>query len=91
MPTKITSLKNTTLAGDSNTTHEMAIGKSNTYQRTFLIVACSLLTFLVLIVVAGFSGGQHLQSAVHENAEGAVALADYQVDSANLDAVESKI
>eukprot|EP00751_Fragilariopsis_kerguelensis_P035118 CAMPEP_0170938576 /NCGR_PEP_ID=MMETSP0735-20130129/21296_1 /TAXON_ID=186038 /ORGANISM="Fragilariopsis kerguelensis, Strain L26-C5" /LENGTH=43 /DNA_ID= /DNA_START= /DNA_END= /DNA_ORIENTATION= len=43
MTNENTSLKNTTLAGDSNTTHGMVIGKSNTYQRTFLIVAGSLL------------------------------------------------
>jgi len=84
MPNESTSLKNVTLAGDSTTTNEMAIGKSNTYQRTFLIVAGSLLALLVLIAVAGTSGGQHLQSSAHEMADGAVALADYQVDSTNL-------
>mmetsp|Transcript_36478 Transcript_36478/g.41293 ORF Transcript_36478/g.41293 Transcript_36478/m.41293 type:complete len:123 (+) Transcript_36478:60-428(+) len=84
MPTENTSLKNTTPAGDSNTTNEMVIGKINTYQRTFLIVAGSLLALLVLIAVAGTSGGQHLQSSAHEAAEGAVVLADYRVESANL-------
>jgi len=84
MPTENTSLKNTTPAGDFNTTNAMVIGKTNTYQRTFLIVAGSLLAFLVLIAVAGTSGGQHLQSSAHEDAVGALALADYQVDSANL-------
>eukprot|EP00751_Fragilariopsis_kerguelensis_P046009 CAMPEP_0170996812 /NCGR_PEP_ID=MMETSP0736-20130129/12469_1 /TAXON_ID=186038 /ORGANISM="Fragilariopsis kerguelensis, Strain L26-C5" /LENGTH=119 /DNA_ID=CAMNT_0011423347 /DNA_START=122 /DNA_END=484 /DNA_ORIENTATION=- len=84
MPTETTSLKNTTPVGDSNATNEMIIGESNTYQRTFLIVAGSLLALLVLIVVAGTSGGQQLQSSAHEIAESAVALADYQVDSANL-------
>ena len=83
MPTENTSLKNTTPAGDSNTTNEMVIGKINTYQRTFLIVAGSLLALLVLITVADTSGGQHLQSSTHEIAKGAMALADYQVDSAN--------
>merc|ERR1712161_24411 len=77
-------LKNTTPAGDSTTTNEIVIGKINTYQRTFLIVAGSLLALLVLIVVAGTSGGQHLQSSANEIAKDAVALADYQVDSANL-------
>jgi len=84
MPTENTSLKNTTPAGDSSTTNEMVIGKNNTYQRTFLIVAGSLLALLVLIVVAGTSGGQHLESSAHEIAKGAMALVDYQVDSANL-------
>merc|ERR1712161_127167 len=77
-------LKNTTPAGDSTTTNEIVIGKINTYQRTFLIVAGSLLALLVLIVVAGTSGGQHLQSSANEIAKNAVVLADYQVDSANL-------
>merc|ERR1712238_328888 len=79
-----TSLKNTTPAGDSNTTNEMVIGKINTSQHTLLIVAGSLLALLVLIAVTGTSGGQHLQSSVHEIAKVAVALADYQVDSSNL-------
>jgi len=84
MPTENTSLKNTTPAGDSNTTNEMVIGKINTYQRTFLILASSLLALLVLIAVVDTSGGQHLQSSAHEITNGAVALADYQVNSANL-------
>merc|ERR1712238_70165 len=79
-----TSLKNITWAGDSNTTNEMVIGKSNTYQRTFLIVAGSLLALLLLIVVTGTSVGQHLQSSGHEIAEGVVALADYQAGFANV-------
>jgi len=83
MPTENTSLKKTAPAGDSTTTNEMVIGKINTYQRTFLIVGGSLLALLVWIAVAGTSGGQHLQSSAHETAEGAVALADYQVDTAN--------
>merc|ERR1719491_211256 len=62
----------------------MVNGKTNTSQRTLLIVAGSLLALLVLVAVAGTSGGQHLQSSTHEIATGAVALADYQVDSANL-------
>ena len=84
MPTENTSLKNTTPAGDSNTTNEMVIAKINTYHRTFLIVASSLLTLLVLIAVVGTSGGQHVQSSAHDITKGAAALADYQVDSANL-------
>jgi len=83
MPTENTSLKNTTQTGDSNTTNTMVIGKINTYQRTFLIVAGSLLALLVLIAVAGTSGGQLLQSSAHESNEGATALASYQVDTAN--------
>jgi len=66
MPTENTSLKNTTPAGDSSTTNEMVIGKVNTYQRTFLIVAGSLLALLVVIAVSGKSGGQYLQSSAQE-------------------------
>jgi len=84
MPTENTSLKNTAPAGDSNTSNEMVIGKINTYHRIFLIVAGSLLALFALIAVAGTSSGQHLQSSTHEIAKDAVALADYQVDSANL-------
>merc|ERR1711865_1246680 len=65
-------------------TNEMVIGKSNTYQRTFLIVASSLLAMLVLIVITGTSGGQHLTSSAAKIAEvGADALAEYQGDSTN--------
>ena len=71
-------------AVDSGTTHEVVIGKSNTYQRPLLIVAGSLLALLVLIAVAGTSGVQHLQSSTHENTEGVVSFADYHLDSANL-------
>ena len=84
MPNENTSLKITAPAGDSTTTNEMVIGKNNTYQHTFLIVASSLLASLLLILVAVTSGGQHLQSSANEIAKDAVALADYQVDSANL-------
>merc|ERR1712194_517270 len=84
MPTENTFLKNTAPAEDSNTTNEMVMGKINNYQRTFLIVAGSLLALLVLIAVAGTSGIQYLQSSVYEITEGAVALKDYQDDSANL-------
>jgi len=84
MPTENTSLKNTTPAGDSNTTNELVIGKMNNYQRTYLIVAGSLLALFVVITVTGTSSGQHLQSSAYKIAEGAVALVDYQVDSSNL-------
>eukprot|EP00751_Fragilariopsis_kerguelensis_P006248 CAMPEP_0170780366 /NCGR_PEP_ID=MMETSP0733-20121128/13549_1 /TAXON_ID=186038 /ORGANISM="Fragilariopsis kerguelensis, Strain L26-C5" /LENGTH=130 /DNA_ID=CAMNT_0011124177 /DNA_START=70 /DNA_END=462 /DNA_ORIENTATION=- len=89
MPTEITSLMNTTPAGDRNTSTEVVIEKTNTYQRTFLIAAGSLLAFLVLIAVAGTSGGQHLQSSTHEDAVGALVLADFKVDSANLALTEN--
>merc|ERR1712161_104020 len=79
-----TSLKNTTPAGVSNTNTQMAIGKINTYQRSFLIVAGSLLALLAFIVVAGTIGGQHVQSSAHEDARGAVALVDYQGDTTNV-------
>ena len=84
MPTESTSLKNVTPTGDSNTSNEMVIEKKNTYQRPLLIVGGSLLALLVWIAVAGTGGGQHLQSSTHKIAESAMALADYQVDSANL-------
>jgi len=76
MANENTLLKNTTPVGDSNTTNEMVIGKTNTYHRTFLIVAGSLLALLVLIAGAGTSSGQYLQSSVNEIAEGDAALAD---------------
>ena len=43
-----------------------------------------MLALLALLVVVDTSGGQYLQSSAHEIAEGAVALADYQVYSLNL-------
>ena len=61
--------KETTPTGDSNATNEMVIGKNNTYRRTFLIVAGSLLALLVLVAVEGKSGGQHLQPSAHVIAE----------------------
>eukprot|EP00751_Fragilariopsis_kerguelensis_P005476 CAMPEP_0170805082 /NCGR_PEP_ID=MMETSP0733-20121128/31166_1 /TAXON_ID=186038 /ORGANISM="Fragilariopsis kerguelensis, Strain L26-C5" /LENGTH=162 /DNA_ID=CAMNT_0011159411 /DNA_START=2051 /DNA_END=2539 /DNA_ORIENTATION=+ len=81
MPTENTSLKNTTPAGDSNTTDDMVVLKNNIYQRTFLIVAGSLLALLVVIAVTGTTSGQHLQSSAHEIAEDVILLADNQVDS----------
>ena len=82
MLTEITHLKKVTPAGDSNTTDEKVIGKSNTYQRSFLIFAGSLLALNVLIVVAGKTAGY---SIVYTGgfAESAGALADYQVDTTN--------
>eukprot|EP00751_Fragilariopsis_kerguelensis_P009472 CAMPEP_0170805276 /NCGR_PEP_ID=MMETSP0733-20121128/31279_1 /TAXON_ID=186038 /ORGANISM="Fragilariopsis kerguelensis, Strain L26-C5" /LENGTH=135 /DNA_ID=CAMNT_0011159637 /DNA_START=101 /DNA_END=509 /DNA_ORIENTATION=+ len=85
MPTEHTHFKNATRVRDSTSTDEtVVIGKGCTYQRPLLIVACSLLASLVLIAVAGPNGGQHLQLSTNEITEGAKALADYQVDSANL-------
>ena len=84
MPTENTSLKTTTPAADSNTTHEIFVGKRNTYQRTCLIVAGSLLAMLVLIAGTSKSSRQHLQSSAHVVAEGALAVIDYQLDSTNL-------
>ena len=55
-----TSLKNTTPAGDSNTLNEVVIGKINTYQRQFLIVAGSLLVYSALIAVASKTAGYSL-------------------------------
>ena len=77
-----TSLKNTTPAGDSNTLNEVVIGKINTYQRQFLIVAGSLLVYSALIAVASKTAGYSL---VYTGglAKGAGVQADYQVDSAN--------
>ena len=60
MSTENTSLKNTTPGGDSTTFNELVIGKINTYQRPLMIVAGSLLALLVLVALAGKSGGQHL-------------------------------
>ena len=71
--------------GDSRSKNDEFIidnGKAN--ERSIFIIAGSLLALLLLIAVTGTSGGQHLQSSAHEIAKGAVALADYQVDSANL-------
>ena len=82
MPTEHTSLKNTTPTGDSNTTNKIVIGKINTYERTFLIVAGCLLALIVLIAVAGTSGGQDLTSSASGIAKGGVgALVEYQVDT----------
>ena len=54
MLTEHTHLKNASQTGDSNATNEtVVIGKSNIYQYPLLIIAGSLLAFLVLIVAAG--------------------------------------
>mmetsp|Transcript_65324 Transcript_65324/g.73144 ORF Transcript_65324/g.73144 Transcript_65324/m.73144 type:complete len:133 (-) Transcript_65324:39-437(-) len=84
MSTENTSLKNVTPAGDSHTTNETVIGKSNPSQRPLLIVVSSLLALLVLIAVAGNNDGPYFKSSAQESAEGAGALADYQVDTAIL-------
>jgi len=63
MPTEITKLKNTTPAGDYDSTDELIIGKNNIYQLRFLVVAGSLLALLVLTVIAGNNGGRYLDSA----------------------------
>ena len=80
-----TSLKNVAPVGDSNTTHEVIMGKSKTYQRPLLIVAGYLLALLVWIAVTGKSDGQYFKSSVQEMPVGAVELSDYQVDAANLE------
>jgi len=84
MPTENTSLNNVSPAVEFNTTDDMVIGKSNTYQSSFLIVAGSLLALLVWVAVAGKIGGQPLKSSVHEITKSAGALAEYQEDSASL-------
>jgi len=57
--------KNITPAGDSNTSDDSVIVKGkNTYQSRFLIVAGSLLALLVVIAIAGPSGGQYLKSSI---------------------------
>ena len=86
MNTETYQKKKETTTGDFNSkkTEEMNMGKINTYQRTFLIVAGSLLALLVLITVAGTSGNQHLQKSTHDIEKDTVALADYQEDFANL-------
>ena len=65
MPSENTSLKTVTPAGESCTTDEtVIIGKINTYQRTFLIVAGSLLALFVLIAATDKSSvGQFQPSA----------------------------
>jgi len=85
MSNENTSLKIATPAADSKTTHEIVIGKNITFQRPLLIVASSLLALLVLVAIAGKSGGQNLLSSAYETdaGAGAGALADYQVDTAN--------
>jgi len=85
LSTENTHLKNVTPEiGESSPSVESGIMPGNTYQRPVLIVAGSLLTLLVWIAMAGKSAGPHFQSSAHEMADGAVAVADYQVDSTNL-------
>ena len=82
MSTENTHLTNVTPVGDSNPSVEIGIVKGNIYQRPFLIVASSLLTLLVWIAVTGKSGGHQLTPSAYEMADGAVALTDNQVDTA---------
>ena len=83
--TENTHLKNVTPEiGESSPSVEIGIMQGNTYQRPILIVAGTLLTLLVWIVMTDKSAGHHFQSSAHEMADGTVALADYQIDSANL-------
>mmetsp|Transcript_42815 Transcript_42815/g.48594 ORF Transcript_42815/g.48594 Transcript_42815/m.48594 type:complete len:128 (+) Transcript_42815:75-458(+) len=84
MFTENTYLKNVTPAEMSNTSVEMDIEKSNTYQRSSLIVAGSLLALFVWIAIAGKISGQRLKSSVHEITKGVDALAVYQVNTVNL-------
>jgi len=85
MPTEQTQLKNAIHTGDSNSTDKpVVIGKGNTYQRLILIVTGSFLALLVWIAVASKNDGHYFKSSAQEIAKGAGALADYQLDSANL-------
>jgi len=70
--------KNITPAGDSNTSDDSVIVKGkNTYQSRFLIVAGSLLALLVVIAIAGPSGGQYLKSSIPDvMVEGTGALSN---------------
>jgi len=61
---------------------EVVIDNGNANKRSFLIIAGSLLALLVL-VVAGQNVGQDLSSSANDIAQGASALADYQVVTAN--------
>ena len=90
MSNENTSLKNVTPVGDSNANYEMSVGKSITYQRTFLILAGSLLALFVLVVVGGESGGQHFKSSRWEIAKSVGAIADiFDIDAVSEN--ESKI
>ena len=76
-------------AGESNSkSEEMDTVKiSIVYQHSFLIVAGSLLTLLVLVTIAGHSGGdggsQYLTSTAEVTKGSAGALSGYQVDTTN--------
>jgi len=67
----------TTAAGDST-----SVGKSNTTQYSYFIIVGSLLALLVLIVVTGKSGGQHLELSTYEIDAGSSAGADYVTPTA---------
>lgn len=56
---KNTSLKNITRAGDYDTTNEMIMWKSNTYEHPVLIVAVYLLAMIVLVAFAGHNDGHY--------------------------------
>mmetsp|Transcript_1480 Transcript_1480/g.1640 ORF Transcript_1480/g.1640 Transcript_1480/m.1640 type:complete len:245 (-) Transcript_1480:279-1013(-) len=82
--TEATHLKNITPSiGDSDTSDEMVIVKgNNAYQHPFLIVAGSLLAFLVCIVVAGPSSGQYLKSSTPADmAQGTGSLSKNEMHS----------
>jgi len=67
MTAENTPLKNIITAGDSNPkTDEMNVGKGNTNQHPFFIIAGSLLALLVLIAVVSKSGSQLLQSSAYK-------------------------
>jgi len=81
MSNETTSLKTVTPDGDSNTTHPMVIGKTDTYQRLLLIVASFFLTLLVVAVTGKTAGYSVFYTA--GSAKSAGAHADYQVDTDN--------
>merc|ERR1712238_107879 len=84
MNTELYQNKKVTTSGNSNSnTDGMNIGKSNTIQHPFFIVASSLLALLVWVTVAGKIGGQHVTSSAYEIVQGTGALGDYQVDTAS--------
>ena len=62
----------------------MVIGKSNTYQRPLLIVAGFLLALFVWITITNKKGGHYFNISAQKIDNGADAIADYQVDTANL-------
>merc|ERR1712238_61859 len=69
---------------DSNTSHEMVSGKSNTYQRSLLIVVSSLFALFVWIAVTSGKSSYSFKSSAQEINVGVGALADNRLDTANL-------